>query len=46
MPLNSGVTYDGKEIGRAQILQAQAAGLLPDVRMNPILLKPNSDTGS
>ncbi len=46
MALNSGVTPDGGEIGRAQILQAQACGLEPDRRMNPILLKPNSDTGS
>ena len=40
MALNSGVTHSGEEMGRAQILQAQAAGLEPDVRMNPILLKP------
>ncbi|MBF0480123.1 MAG: cobyric acid synthase [Desulfovibrionaceae bacterium] len=46
MALNSGVTADGKEMGRAQILQAQACGLAPDVRMNPVLLKPSSDTGS
>ncbi len=46
MALNSGVTVDGLEMGRAQILQAQAAGVEPDVRMNPILLKPSSDTGS
>ena len=46
MALNSGVTFDGKEMGRAQIMQAEAAGILPDVRMNPVLLKPNSDTGS
>lgn len=46
MALNSGVTWDGLEMGRAQILQAQAAGVEPDVRMNPILLKPCSDTGS
>ena len=43
MALNSGVTPDGLEMGRAQILQAQAAGVLPDVRMNPVLLKPTSD---
>ena len=46
MALNSGVTRDGREMGRAQIAQAEAAGALPDVRMNPILLKPSSDTGS
>lgn len=46
MALNSGVTRDGLEMGRAQIVQAEAAGIMPDVRMNPILLKPNSDTGS
>jgi len=46
MALNSGVTPDGGEIGRAQILQAQACGLEADRRMNPILLKPNSETGS
>ncbi|MDO5537150.1 MAG: cobyric acid synthase [Desulfovibrionaceae bacterium] len=46
MSLNSGVTMDGLEMGRAQILQAQACGLLPDARMNPVLLKPLSDRGS
>ena len=46
MALNSYVTRDGLEMGRAQVVQAQAAGLEPDVRMNPILLKPSSDTGS
>jgi len=40
MALNSGVTFDGLEMGRAQILQAEACKILPDVRMNPILLKP------
>ncbi len=46
MALNSFVTGDGLEMGRAQVLQAQAAGTEPDARMNPILLKPCSDTGS
>lgn len=46
MALNSGVTADGFEMGRAQIMQAEAAGTHPDVRMNPILLKPTSNTGS
>lgn len=46
MSLNSAVTPDGLELGRAQALQAQACRLEPDVRMNPVLLKPNSDTGS
>ena len=46
MALNSYVTKDGLEMGRAQVVQAQAAGKEPDVRMNPILLKPCSDTGS
>ena len=46
MALNSYVTKDGLEMGRAQVMQAQAAGVEPDVRMNPILLKPCSDTGS
>lgn len=43
MALNSGITPDGKEMGRAQIFQAEAAGITPDVRMNPVLLKPTSD---
>ena len=46
MSLNSFVTRDGGEMGRAQVVQAHACRLEPDVRMNPILLKPNSDTGS
>lgn len=46
MALNSYITRDGLEMGRAQVMQAQAAGLEPDVRMNPILLKPTSDMGS
>ena len=45
MSLNSFVTRDGGEMGRAQVVQAQACRLEPQVRMNPVLLKPNSDTG-
>ena len=46
MALNSAVTEDGGEIGRAQALQARAAGLAPHTDMNPVLLKPSSDTGA
>ena len=46
MALNSYVTRDGLEMGRAQVTQAQAAGMEPDVRMNPVLLKPTSDRRS
>ena len=43
MSNNSGVCADGSEIGRAQMLQAQAAGIAPESAMNPVLLKPGSD---
>ncbi|QSX06340.1 cobyric acid synthase [Sedimentibacter sp. zth1] len=46
MALNSYITKDGLEMGRAQVMQAEAAGIEPDVRMNPILLKPTGDKGS
>src|SRR5690554_3898963 len=43
MALNSFITADGMEMGRAQAVQAEAAGIEPEVRMNPILLKPTTD---
>ena len=46
MALNSFITADGLEMGRAQVMQAEAAGIAPTVEMNPILLKPTNDTGS
>lgn len=46
MALNSYITADGLEMGRAQVMQAEAAGIEPSVLMNPILLKPTSDVGS
>lgn len=46
MALNSAVTVDGGEIGRAQAVQAQACGLPPHTDFNPVLLKPNSDIGA
>ncbi|MEL7938142.1 cobyric acid synthase [Pseudomonas delhiensis] len=46
MALNSAVTADGGEIGRAQAVQAQACHLAPHTDMNPVLLKPNSDVGA
>jgi cobyric acid synthase CobQ len=46
MALNSYITKDGKEMGRAQVMQAEACRLEPDCRMNPVLLKPTSDQGS
>lgn len=46
MALNSAVSVDGGEIGRAQAVQAQACGLAPHSDMNPVLLKPNSDVGA
>lgn len=46
MALNSFITADGLEMGRAQVVQAEAAGIPADVRMNPVLLKPTTDVGS
>jgi len=46
MALNSAVTVDGGEIGRAQAVQAQAAGIEPHTDMNPVLIKPSSDTNA
>ena len=46
MALNSFITKDGKEMGRAQVVQAEASGLEPEVYMNPILLKPSTDKKS
>ncbi len=46
MALNSYITEEGLEMGRAQVVQAEAAGVKPSAAMNPILLKPTNDTGS
>src|SRR5579862_5648433 len=46
MSLNSAATPDGREIGRAQALQAEACRVTPCAEMNPVLIKPSSDTGS
>ena len=46
MALNSFITEEGLEMGRAQVVQAEAAGVKPVASMNPVLLKPTNDTGS
>ena len=46
MSNNAAATPDGGEIGRAQMLQARAAGIAPCVHLNPVLLKPQSETGA
>src|ERR1700731_2990089 len=46
MALNSAATVDGREIGRAQALQAEACRIPATIDMNPILIKPSSDTGA
>ena len=46
MALNSAATPDGFEIGRAQAMQAEAARVIPTADMNPVLIKPSSDTGA
>ena len=46
MALNSYITEEGLEMGRAQVMQCEAAGIKPSVNMNPILLKPTNDMGS
>ena len=46
MALNSFITEEGLEMGRAQVVQAEAAGIKPSVLMNPVLLKPTTDVGS
>ena len=46
MALNSFITEEGFEMGRAQVMQAEACKIKPKVEMNPILLKPTSDKGS